>query len=371
MKLSVLQEDLSHASSLALRFVSARAQLPILGNILLKAANGKLILEATNLESGIHIPIGAKVEEEGELTVPAKILVELVQNLPAGRVEISQDKDVLQVSTNNLSASISGIPANGFPKIPNKIDSPSFTLKKEIFNILSKQLTFASGVDESRPILTGIFVDMEKGVIAVATDGFRMSVKDLTKSELIQRTLDKKNFLLPARTIEELGRSLPKDSKEVKVEVKESEGQLIFDADSLVLTARVIEGNFPDYKKVIPLSDGTVVNASKDELARAVKSAGVFARESAGIVKVALTKNGIILTSESAQFGKEKITIEASIKGDETQSAFNYKYLSDFLGSVVGESVEIKTQGPASPAVFQDPKDPTYKHIIMPVRISN
>lgn len=371
MKLTVLQEDLGAASALASRFISSRARLPVLGNILLRAQSGKLILQATNLENGIHIPIGAKIEKQGELTVPAKILVELIGSLPSGRIEIEQDKDRLNISSNSFSATIAGIPAQEFPKIPQSVEKPNFTIKKPAFTLLSKQVAFAANTDETRPVLTGIYIEVGEKTTAVSTDGFRMSVKDLTKGGLIEIKKDaKKSLLLPARTIEELERSLPKDADMVKVEVKEKEGQLIFDAEPIVLTARVIEGNFPDYKKVIPKSDGTVIKAGKDELARAVKASGVFARESAGIVKISFGQKGMVLTSESNQYGKEEVIVEAAVVGDETQSAFNYKYLQEFLGSITGETVEIKTQGPTSPAVFTDPKDQSYTHIIMPVRIS-
>lgn len=372
MKLSVLQEDLTQSSSLASRFVSTKAQLPILANIKLSAKEGKLALGATNLETGIHLVCGAKVEEEGEITVPAKILVDLVGNLPAGRVELLKDKDQLQVSAGPMSATISGIPATEFPKIPQKAEESTFTIKKEAFALLAKQVSFAASSDEGRPILTGIFVEIGERVVAVATDGFRMSAKDL-KSEQFFKTegSGKKNFLLPARTISELDKSLPKDVSEITVEVREKEGQLIFDAaHSLVLTARTIEGTFPDYKKVMPKEWGTKVRIGREELTRAVKASGVFARESGGIVKIKFEKEGLLLSSESNQYGKEEVGVEGEFEGQEAQVAFNYRYILEFLGSVGGQAVEIRTLGPTSPALFLDPQDTSYTHVIMPVRIS-
>jgi len=372
MKLSILQEDLNYGASLASRFVSSRAQIPILGNILIRATGGKLVLEATNLESGIHIPLGAKIEEEGELTVPARILVELTSTLPAGRVEILKDKDILNVSSNNISASISGIPTDGYPKIPNKVENPTATFKKEAFSLLTKQVSYAASPDEGRPVLTGIFVEIGEGAIAVATDGFRMSAKDLKGEELFQiKKTDKKTFLLPARTISELDRSLPKNVQEVKVEVREKEGQLIFDAGTLVLTSRVIEGNFPDYKKVMPKEWGTKMRVGREEFARAVKASSVFARESGGVIKIKFEKDGLLLSSESNQYGKEEVGVEGEFEGEEAQIAFNYRYILEFLGSVTGQTVEIRTQSPTSPAVFTDPQDKSFTHVIMPVRISS
>lgn len=366
MKLSILQEDLASNTTLASRFVSTRAQLPILANILLKTQNGKLSLSATNLEAGIHISIGAKVEAEGSITVPAKILVDLINHLPAGKVLLEVDKDQLKISCNNFLANISGIPATEFPNIPDFVKSATFSLKKETLDKLTDCVTFAAATDDTRPILTGVNIIVGDKVIAVATDGFRMSYKELGG---VSFDTNGSKFLLPARIIEELNRALGTKTEDVKVAVLEKEGQIIFQSEDIILTSRLIDGEYPDYNRVMPKAWTTRAILGKGELVQAVKATSVFARESASIIKIKFGQGCLILTSESNQYGKEEIQVEAKTEGDEIQVAFNYKYLLDFLNSVEGDSILVETQGPATPGVFQDTKDPTYKHIIMPVRV--
>ncbi|MBI2590364.1 MAG: DNA polymerase III subunit beta [Candidatus Blackburnbacteria bacterium] len=366
MKLSILQEDLSSNTTFASKFVSTRAQLPVLSNILLKAENGKLSLSATNLETGIHISTGVKVEVEGSITVPAKILVDLVNHLPAGKVLLETDKDQLKISCNNFSANISGLPATEFPNIPDFLENATFSLKKETLEALTDNVTFSAATDDTRPILTGVNLIVGDKVIAVATDGFRMSYKEL---DGVSFDAAGSKFLLPARVIEELNKTLGTKTEDVKVAVLEKEGQIIFQSENTILTSRLIDGEYPDYNRVMPKAWTTKTALGRDEFFQAVKATSVFARESASIVRINFNKDGLVLTSESNQYGKEEIQIEAKTEGDETTVAFNYKYLLDFLNSIDGDTVLIETQGPTSPGVFCDPQDPTYKHIIMPVRV--
>lgn len=374
MNISILQEDLSNNVLLASRFVSTKAQLPVLGNILLKAKEGKLSLSATNLETGISISIGAKIEEEGSITIPAKILVDIITHLPAGKVQLTVNKDQLAVLCNSFSASLSGIPASEFPHVPDSIDEKTFSFGKEMLSLLTKQVTYAAAVDDIRPILTGICLLVERNkVIAVATDGVRMSYKEIEGSLLkINKSTEENKtskFLLPARIIEELNKALGTKSEEIGILVKEKEGQVLFSSESIVVTGRLIDGEFPDFNRVLPKEYTTRVEMGKGELIQAVKAASVFARESASIVKLKISSNGLILFAESNQYGKEEIGVEAKVEGEETTIAFNYRYILDFLSSVSGEVISIETQGPTTPGVFKDTHDESYKHIIMPVRI--
>src|SRR3989338_893251 len=366
MKLSLLQEDLAGNITLASRFVSTRAQLPVLSNILLKTQNGKLSLSATNLETGINVSTGAKIEKEGTITVPAKILVDLVNHLPAGKVSLEVDKDQLKISCNSISANISGIPATEFPNVPDLVKEATFSLKRETLDTLTDNVAFSAATEDTRPILTGINLIVGEKVIAVATDGFRMSYKEL---DGVNFDKNGSKFLLPARVVEELNRALGAKTEDVKVAVLQKEGQIIFQSENIILTSRLIDGEFPDYNRVMPKAWTTKASLGKDELLQAVKATSVFARESASIVRIKFDSNGLTLTSESSQYGKEEIQVEAKTEGDEVQIAFNYKYLLDFLNSIDGDSIVIETQGPTTPGVFQDSKDPTYKHIIMPVRV--
>lgn len=369
MQLSILQEDLANSVLLASRFISTRAQLPILSNILLTAKAGKLSLSATNLETGVYTFVGAKIEKEGSITIPAKILVDIITHLPAGKVDMRLEKDQLRISCNSFSATLAGIPAHEFPNVPDRAEEKTFSCEAEILRTLNKQVAFAAATDDLRPILTGICLTVDDQVVAVATDGFRMSHKQLEGKTIHGLSSKKTKLLLPARVIDELNRALGGKSAEIVVAVKDKEGQVVFSADSIVMATRLLEGEFPDFNKVLPKEWTTRVILGKDELSQAVKAASVFARESASVVKIKFEKDKVTIFAESNVYGKEEVSVEAKLEGEETTSAFNYRYLLEFLSSVSGETISIETKGPTTPGVFQDTNDPTYKHIIMPVRV--
>lgn len=369
MKISVLQEDLLWAISLAARFVSTKPQLPILANILLKTEEGKLKISATNLETGISLSAAAKIEKEGELTVPAKIFADLIANLPAGKIEISEEKDNLIVSTSSFSARIAGIASSEFPSVPKKIREKHFSIPRKTLNILTKQVCFAASGDEARPVLTGINLVFGGSGLAVATDGFRMSVRQLSSEDFsLGNKPGKNSVLIPARTIEELNKALGSGVNPIDIEVQEKEGQVIFESDDVVLTSRIINGEFPDHERIIPKETPLTLEVSKEELTRAIKAVAVFARESASIVKMIVGKE-LKISAESSVYGGESVDVAARIEGEGFEIAFNYKFLLDFLNAITGDTVLIKLKNSTSAGLFQDAKEENLQHVIMPVRV--
>lgn len=367
MKTTVLQEDLLHGLTSVSRFVTPRAQLPILANILFSVEKGKLTLSATNLETGISLTIGAKVTKEGKTTVPAKILGELVSNISPGKVVLEETGGQLKISSSSFSAQLSTIPANDFPELPKATGKPSFSLPREMLDQLATQVAFAASSDEARPALTGILLLFKnQGLQAVATDGFRLSLKEFAFKG---RQGEGENLLLPARVIEELSRIL--GAVEVEISSLKKEGQVLFVGDGITLSGRLLEGEFPDYERVLPKDTTYQARTGKEELLRAVKAAAVFAREAASVVRVKIEDGKLRVSAESQQYGQEETVIDAKTEGGELETALNYRYLLDFLASIQGEEVSIETAGPTSPVLFQDPKDSSYRHLIMPVRIQS
>ncbi|MDO8452462.1 MAG: DNA polymerase III subunit beta [bacterium] len=366
MKLSILQEDLFKALSTVSRFISSRAQLPILSNVLLVAGNGKLRLAATNLEMGISLNLGAKVDEPGSLTVPAKMFLELVASLPSGKIDLTEDKDKLLVQSPSFSAELSGIPAVEFPQIPEKIPPSNFTLPLDVLGQIASQVSFSSSQDETRPQLTGVLLLMDEKLKAVATDGFRLSLKEFGFKGDSSVT---RKFLIPARALDELTKVINPLTERVEVALLEKEGQMIFGADDVVLTGRLLEGEFPDYNRIFPKSKNHSARVGKEDLGRAVKTAAVFARESASVIKMSLDKDKVTISSESAGYGKDEAVLDAKTEGEPVSIAFNYRYVLDFLASMKGEEVLFETEAADRPGVFRDSKDDSYTHLIMPVRL--
>jgi DNA polymerase-3 subunit beta len=368
MKLQVLQENLSKALSISTRFTSSKVQLPILANILLKASKNKLEIAATNLETSISLKIGAKVEKTGDITVPARTINDLVGNLSTGQVSLEAKKEQLKISASGFQSKLSGVNSSDFPKLPGKSDKGVIDLPQDDLSAALSQVLFAVSPDETRPVLTGILFIIDKGNISlVATDGFRLSQKKLNIKP--KYSGDELRLIIPKNTLSELTRLF--NSEKVGFSFNKSDNQVIFDLPDIVLTSRVIEGEFPDFERIIPKDTKIEVNVDKDELLRAVKLASVFARDAANVVKVDIDKNSLKILAESSQSGSQETQVDAKIEGveKELKIAFNYRFLEEFLNSVEGDDVTIKLTDANSPTVFLDPKDKEYLHIIMPVRL--
>lgn len=368
MKLTVLQENITGKINLASRFVATRAQIPVLSNLLLKAKEGRLQISGTNLETGITASVAAKIDKEGEITVPARILTEVIANLPPGKLIFEEKESRLKISNQTFSIEIAGIQASEFPPVPTKLEKISFSLKRNVINLLAKQVTFAAAKDDTRPVLTGININLSEKLIGVATDGFRMSYKEIDQEPKKEKK-ESKQVLLPARVIEDLDKAISNETEKVDVSLTDKNGQLIFGGEDIVITSRTLEGQFPDFNRVIPKSWATKVTVGKEDFLRSIKAASVFSRESASIVKLKTQEKELIITSESNQYGKEEILIDAKVEGEQAEVAFNYRFILDFLNSTNSQSVSLETLSPTSPGVFQDTQDQSYKHIIMPVRI--
>jgi len=366
MDLEVLQENLSKALSITSRFVASRAQLPVLANILLSASKTKLTLSATNLETSASISLGSKIKEDGELTIPAKNFFEIVSNLTQGNIHLVSEKENLKITGSGFSGRISGMNSSDFPKVPQTIKKDeSIDLYETEFLSALPQVSFAASSDETRPILTGIyFILSKKSLSLVATDGFRLSRKIINmegSSKEIKIVIPKNILLEVARVGEE--------NESVLLTIKEKEKQVVFGLDNLILSSRVLEGEFPDFEKIIPKGSSVKVRVDKEELLRAVKLASVFARDSANIVKIKIMKDSIKLTAESSQVGNQETIVDAKIEGEPVEISFNYKFLEDFLRVVKGEEVLMEFNNASSPGVFLDPKDANFLHLIMPVKI--
>jgi DNA polymerase-3 subunit beta len=375
MKLTVLQENLVKAVVQASRFTSTRSQLPILGNILLKATKTKLIISSTNLEISVLTQIGAKIDEEGEISVPSKVISELITNLPRENVVLESEKEQLNVSTAGFTSKVLGMDATDFPKIPGALTKPFGIPKKEILESLS-QVVFATSTDETRPVLTGVLMVFSKvGTALVATDGFRLSQKKIALN-IRKNEPGVQKIVIPKGVLGELGRSL-EEVNEVQLEIQEKEKQVIFGLGDVILSSRLLEGDYPDFEKIIPPNSSISVRLDKEDFLRAVRLASIFAREAANIVKIKVLKDSIKVSAESGSSGSQETMVEAKVEDPERvtraewEIAFNYKFLEEFLHSVVGEEVKMEFTTTDKAGVFTDTSDPNYLHLIMPVRVQS
>ena len=371
MKAVILQTDFNKWLTVVGRVVPNRGQLPVLANVLLEAEKGELRLTATNLEIGLRVVVGGKVTETGAITIPAKSLAEFVGSIPAGNVEIETSGEKMKVSGGKMSATFTGIAATEFPVMPGSVDvgkGKSFKLKKKLMEEIATQVAFAAAADESRPVLTGVMMQPEeKGLVITATDGFRLSRKTIAG---VVMGSEGKGLIIPARTMLEMARVVGEGKKEeLIVGLLPETNQVVMEYDGVEMLSRVLEGNFPDVEKIIPRDNNCRLTVDREEMLRAVRAAGIFARESANVVKFKIEDTKLTISASATQTGESEMEMEVEKKGEDGQIAFNYRYVLDYLNSVNAERVTFGMTESLAPGVFGVEGDPGLTHIIMPVRV--
>lgn len=375
MKLSLLQENINTGLINVSRFVSSKSQLPILNNILLSTDNGRLKLSATNLELGINYWIGAKIEEEGQITIPSKEITEFISYLPAGKIDFDvNENNLLKVMSPKAESTFTTVPASDFPSLPLINPETVFEVDISLFTQSIPQIAFATATDDTRPVLTAILCQFTTDSLSfVATDGFRLSLKTIKLVNPIEfkNGQEKVTFLIPSKSLIEITK-LAKTTKKIKIGLTNDGHQVIFVLDDLEIISRLIDGDFPDYQRLIPESFTTKVFINRDEFTQAVKIASVFARESANVVRFNIKSDSTIeLTANAPQIGQNKATIEARIEGEPLTIAFNYKFLSDFLSVCKGKEIILELNESFTPGLIRDQSDTQFTHIIMPVRLQD
>lgn len=364
MKVQILQENLSHSLSLASRFVSTKAQLPILSNILLRASGTKLTICATNLETSLTTSIGAKVNQEGEITVPARVLSDLVINLPKGAIVLETDKEQLNIKSEQFSGNVLGLNSSEFPVLPSKTDKTAVEIATNDFIKALSQVVFSSSPDITRPVLTGVlFIIGDEVTQLVATDGFRLSRKTIN---IKSKTSGK--VIVPKGALIEFARIFAGEDK-IYLEIREEDKQVIFSSGDTVLSSRVIEGDLPPYEKIIPKQSAISVRVYKEELLRGIKVAQVMARDAGYVGKMEIKRDLLEISAESSKSGSQKMGIEAKVEGGELEIMYNLHFVEEFLNIVAGDEVLIELNDPGSPGVFKDISDSGFLHLIMPVKL--
>lgn len=368
MRLTCLQKDLRSALEIVSLAVSPSTTLPVLNNILLKAAGKKLFFSATNLEIAINQSIAADIKNEGAITIPAKLITNYVNLLEDETVEMKiDDGNTLHVKTKTSQTKIKGISPNEFPLIPKVEKETTLHIAAQDLSHAIDCTIFSAATTSTRPILSGVYFSAEKDTLKmVATDSFRLAEK---KTKLLKKVEKAVDCLVPVRTLLELGRILnTKDEKET-VEIQISKNQILFITDGIELISRLIEGKFPDYEKIIPRATRTKVQAPVDHLMLATKRVSLFARENNNSVKLAATNDGKLqIATDETSVGEEKAEVEITMEGENNKIALNSQYLLDVLGHLK-ENVRIEMDEKLTPVVVRPGKKEDYLYIIMPLKV--
>ncbi len=364
MELVVTQEKLNKALSAVSRVASIKTQLPILSNILLRTDGNRLLIAATNLEIAITQYIGAKVIKPGAITIPARLISEFISNLPKESIELKVVNDNLHIKCGTYNSIINGYIADDFPELPT-IDEKSsiqYNIRVEDFKQAVSQTIITTSSDSTRPVLTGVYWHSHNGkLFLAATDGYRLSERFLvdTKSEV--------SAIIPTQTMQEVLRNINDDSNEVEILFDET--QVRFRIDDTEIISRLIDGNFPDYRQLVPSKSEVLVILNKTDFVRITKIAGLFSRESGGSVTITADKdkNALIIHSIASQLGENTSEINAKVTND-GQITLNSRYLSEALSVIDGDEIEFSFNGKIAPCLLQSTENKNYFHIIMPLK---
>ena len=365
MKIQCLQENLAKALNAVSKIIPIRGSLPILSNVLLKTENGRLKIIGTNLEIGVRYLIGAKIEEEGEITIPSKLFAEYINSLPNDKIDLSLKENNLIIKSNDYNAKVFGTDTKEFPLIPEVKNEPITILKADQFLESINQVVFAAALDETRPILSGVYFHFEGDKLRmVATDSYRLSEKTIKLGKPVKEA---KSVIVPAKTIQELNYVVSENEKPVEISIDEN--QILFRIADIDLISRLIEGEFPNYEQIIPESFETRAKINVEEFIKVIKLANIFAREGTHNVQLELKKDGkIIVSTATAQVGDNVSTLKSEIEGNESEITFNTKYLLDVLSNIKTKSIYLELNGKLNPGVIKSEGLKDYTHIIMPLR---
>jgi DNA polymerase III subunit beta len=375
MKVTVLQESLAHGLSIVSRAVSPRSTLPVLANVLVATDEGRLRLSATNLELGITCWIGAKIEEEGSTTVPARTFVDLVGTLPQEQVSLSlaTATQTLNVRCGYSNTDIKCIDAQEFPPLPVPDMEGAISLNVSDFKEMISQVIFAASSDEARPVLMGVLVTVDRDTITMAAaDGFRLSVR---KGVLSQPSSEPVSAIIPARALGELARVASDGTESIAMILPKGRGQVVFRLKEVELVSQLIDGTFPDYQQIIPRSYKSRTILSTPALLKACKQAEIFAREGSNVARIDIKSAGdlepgsVEISATSEETGSNETTVAATIDGIGLLIAFNVKYMREVLEVVKSPNVALETTAANAPGCIRPVGDENFLHVIMPMHL--
>ena len=381
MKVTVLQENLARGLNIVTRAVSPRSTLPVLGNILVATDEGRLRLSATNLELGITCWIGAKIQEEGSTTVPARTFSDLVSTLSDSQVEMSLTvrTQTLNLRSGASNTDIKCIDAQEFPPMPVADYSQGLEINVGDIKEMIQQVVFAASTDDARPILTGVLVNVNGDQVTLAAaDGFRLSVR---KGHLSSPSARPINAVIPARALGELARIAGDGDKTLNMVMPSGRGQVLFRLSDVELVSQLIEGNYPDFEQIIPRRCETRAVLSTAAFLKACKQAEIFAREGSHIARLNINPGGelqpgiVEISGQSEETGSSQNIVDATIEGPPLLIAFNVRFLREVLDVLRTPNVALETTADTLPGVIRPIGAPDgqgdFLHVIMPMHLAS
>ena len=372
MKVSLQAELLQKKIANLSHFISPRPQLPILASIHLKTGKDQIILSATDLDSGIETAIPAQVDKEGTIAIPARTFIELINSFSKETITLEATIDMLQITTTSSKSSLPLLPVEEFPKLYEDLGEVFCSLgKTELMKTLDHVL-FSASTDAGKPAYSGMLLRFEEAAekrdfLMVATDGFRLSLTHM-QAQGENPSTQTKSLIIPSRLLKEV-MTIKEDVPTIDIFTSTNQNQIVFRFAQTLLIGRLVASEYPPFERIIPSDFSTELLCNREELLKAVRICSIFARDSANVIKIAIQKEKVVVSSQGSMSGENHVEVNARVKGEENEIAFNAKYLLDFLANVVVDEIHFEMVGPLNPGVFKLPDDPSYLHIIMPIRL--
>lgn len=362
MRVICTQENLRKGLSITSRVSNGSTTLPVLNNVLLKTEQGQLKLSSTNLEMGVNTWVRCKVEEDGGISVPAKTIADLINNLPNDNIILSVDDGQLLIETTDYKTKIKGLAPDEFPLIPQIEEQNPVEIDAKEFRIAISQVAFASAYSETQPEISGVLFAFDDGKMRlVATDRYRLAEKTMN----VEGGLSK-NIIVPNRTVQELAKVLG-NAENGKVQLYFTQNQIMFKTEETELTSRLIDGQYPDYKQIIPTEFNTEIEVTTEDLGAAMRTAGIFTQTGNNVTLEFGDK--LTVSSSSGDLGESKVNIPCKVEGQPGRIIFNHRYILDCLSTVGTKSVTFQIINENSPAVLVSKDLPGYVYLVMPIKV--
>lgn len=364
MRMVCTKKNLSSCLAVTSRVIGSGNTLPILNNILFKTEEGRLKLSSTNLEMAVTTWVGGKIEEEGEITIPARLINDYVNNIIADKITITSKNQILSLEAEKTQTHIKGLPAEEFPLIPKIKEGVFAKINSKELSKTIHEVTFASAFSETQPEISGVLLVFEGETLTLAaTDRYRLTEG---RVPLTTPTQSAKQVIVPTRAVNEASRIIGSG----QVEIFLGEGQICFRSPEVELVSRIIEGQYPDYKQIIPKNYTTEAEVEKDQFTQSLKAASLFSSDNNNIeLELNPQNKQIIIKSQSAQVGDSEIRLDAKFAGEKNSIIFNYRYLLECLSSLDDERVVLKVIGPSSPAAIVPAGRENYLYVVMPIKV--
>ncbi|HCC68258.1 TPA: DNA polymerase III subunit beta [Patescibacteria group bacterium] len=374
MQFSCNQDTFSKYLNIVSRVVSSKPGLPILNNVKFDTSKGKLLMTATDLEIGITTWIGADIKSEGSITVPAKQLAEFINSIPNEKVDIKLDGQSFAVKTTNNSAQFHTIPVEDYPEIAkvNK-EKPLLKINNEDLVKAINRVAFAAATDDIKPVLAGILVEIEGSKINfVGTDGLRLSRQSI---ELEVNSESNKSLLIPVKAMQELSfiiSEIIEGDDKIDVYIIENRNQILFRVGNVDLVSRLIDGDFPEYRQIIPTGFKTQCILNRSEFLDSLKVTNIIARTVLGnklILDINSKENSMTMSASQSDVGSNRSVFKGEISGDDVKIAFSSRLLSDVLSHLDQEDIIFECSESVKPGVFRVKDDESFIHLVMPMML--